>query len=187
MKNEIWRPVNGYEYYMVSNLGKVKSLARETNNQYRFSERILKRLKNNSTGYYTVNLYKDRKMKSHLVHSLVAFAFPEICGEWFEGAVVNHKNEDKTDNRAENLEWITQKENINYGTHNQRISNKMTNGKLSKPVLQYDLNGVFIKEWPSANEIQRQLGYNQSNISCCCRGEYRQANGYIWKYEKEAS
>lgn len=56
---------------------------------------------------------------------------------------------------------------------------------LSKPVLQYDLDGTSIREFPSLMEVHRQLGYSPSNISRCCRGERKTAYGFIWKYKKE--
>ena len=55
----------------------------------------------------------------------------------------------------------------------------------SKVVLQYSLDGTFIKEWKSIKDAQRNLGFNHSNISKCCRGKYACAYGYIWKYKKE--
>ena len=81
------------------------------------------------------------------------------------------------------IEWSTYEENNNYATRNERISKAMTNGKLSKKVLQYTLDGEFIREWDSMIEIQRQLGYRISNISYCCQGKYKQSHGYIWRYK----
>lgn len=95
---------------------------------------------------------------------------------------VNHKDENPENNNIDNLEWCTAKDNSNYGTRNERISEKLTNGKRSKKVAQYTLEGKLVKVWPSSMEIQRQLGYSQGNISMCCRGERRVAYGFVWKY-----
>ena len=183
--NECWRDIPGYEgLYRVSNMGRVKHLPIKTKNQYSISEHIVATFKRRN--YLGIYLYKNGIGKKFSMQRLVATAFPEICGEWFEGAVVNHKNEDKTDNRAENLEWCTQKYNANYGTRNKRISNNKTNGSTSKPILQFDLDGNLIKEWPSLREIERVLNIVHSNIAFCCNGKYKQSHNFIWRY-KEAS
>ena len=103
---------------------------------------------------------------------------------------VNHLNERKNDNRLENLNLMTPKENTNWGTRNKRIVEKRIgklNTKASKPVLQYDLEGNLIKEWPSASEIKRQLGYHNSKISECCLGKRKTAYGFIWKFKEKAA
>ena len=103
---EIWKDIKGYEgEYLVSNTGKVKSIKKRfgTLNQ----ETILKPA-TIWTGYLRVGLVKDKKPKSIFVHRLVAQAFipnPE------NKPIINHINGDRTDNRVENLEWCTQKEN----------------------------------------------------------------------------
>lgn len=114
------------------------------------------------------------------VHRLVGQAFllnPNNLPE------INHRDEDKTNNRVENLEWCDRKYNNNFGTRNQRVAEKMTNGKLSKTVLQFTLEGNFVKEWKSIRDVQRNLGYNCGNISSCCTGRYNSANGFVWRYK----
>lgn len=99
---EIWKPINGYEFlYKISNLGNVLSLR---------TNKLLKQNMNTS-GYFAVQLCKDGKRKSYLVHRLVAEHFinnPKRCPE------VNHKDEDKSNNVVDNLEWCTRKYNMNY-------------------------------------------------------------------------
>ena len=166
--NEIWKPIKGYEgLYEVSNLGRVKSI--------RFGkERILKP-GTDKRGYLHVVLSKNNKQKTHKVHRLVMEAFIPNTDNL---PCVNHKDEDKTNNVDTNLEWCDAKYNQNYGTRIERIAEK-----LSKTVLQYDLEGNFIREWKSSAECGRN-GFNQGAVAACCRGERQQAYGYKWVYKK---
>ena len=180
--NEIWKDIDCFPNYQVSNWGRVKSL----NYNHTKQERILRQAKD-TNGYALVCLYKNGKTHTKQVHRLVADAFLQIPDELKDedNLQVNHINELKNDNRIENLCWISVKENCNWGNRNGRISKANKNGKLSKAVLQYSLDGTFIKEFPSAMEVKRQLGFSQGNISSCCRGEFMQRYGFIWKYKNE--
>lgn len=171
MKKEFWKPILNYEgLYEVSNFGRVKS--------FRFGkERILKPGINKG-GYFFVVLYKNGKKKNHLVHRLVAEAFlpnPDNLPE------VNHKDENPQNNNIENLEWCSHSYNINFGTRNKRVAAKNTNGKCSKTVLQYDLEGNLIREWKSVTECGRN-GYNQGHVAECCNGKRKTHKGFIWRY-----
>lgn len=173
---EEWRDIKGFEgLYRVSNLGRIKSLKRS----YRVKEKILKPLINRN-GYYQVDLCKQSIKKTYLVHRLVWEAFN---GQIPENMQVNHINEIKSDNRLLNLNLMTAKENSNWGTRNERVSKKKINGKCSKPVLQFDLQDNFIKEYPSTKQAERETGFNQGYITKCCNGKYKQAYGYKWKYK----
>lgn len=191
---EEWRPICGYEgLYEVSNLGRVKSLDYNHTKQ----EKILRQVKMKN-GYLYVNLYKNTKMKLCRIHKLVANAFLENPNGY---TCVNHKDEDKTNNCVDNLEWCNQKYNVNFGTGIKRrvtntdykartnkidykaISEKQKNDpNKSKTVYQYDKQGNLIKIWESANECKRN-GFNQGHISACCRGELKSHRGYIWSYK----
>ena len=181
LEKEIWKDIKGFEgIYQVSNLGRVRSLPRQTNNQFGKKERILKPwIKRN--GYYQIGLRKQSIVKWYLVHRLVYEAFN---GSIPEGLQVNHINEIKTDNRLENLNLMTPKENTNWGTRNERCSKKQINGKLSKPVLQFTLDNILIKEYASTHQVERELGFANGNIVNCCNGKLKQAYGYIWKYKE---
>lgn len=166
---ENWKDIEGYPNYQVSNLGRVKSLG---NNKTR-KEKILKSGKNNK-GYLKVILYKEGKIKNYRVHRLVAQAFLDNPNNLSE---VNHKDEDKTNNRVENLEWCTHQYNNNYGTHNEKVVKT-----LSIPILQFSLDGEFIKKWDSATQVERELGFYQSSITKCCKGKQKTCGGYKWYY-----
>ena len=172
MKKEYWKPVVGYEgLYEVSNWGRVKSL--------KFGkERILKQ-NQCMNGYYYVGLSKNGILKRYSVHRLVAEAFIPNLDNLPQ---VNHKDENKLNNVVSNLEWCTYKYNNCYGTRLERVRDKQINGKKSKPVLQYDLEGNFIKEWKSTRECDRN-GFRQSNVAACCRGELKTYKGSIWKFK----
>ena len=106
MKEE-YRNIKGYENYQVSNLGNVKSLnyARSGN------ERVLK-ANPDGAGYLLISLHKDTKSISKRIHQLVAIAFLNHTASGFK-LVVNHKNFNKADNRVNNLEIVTSRENLN--------------------------------------------------------------------------
>ena len=170
---EIWRTIKGYEsQYQVSDKGRVRSI--------KFGkERILKP-GISTCGYIQVQLWKNGEKKNLLVHRLVAQTFIPNLDNLPQ---VNHIDENPSNNKVENLEWCDAKYNNNYGTRIKRISEKMTNGKLSKPVLQYTKSGEFVKEWKSAPDVQRTIGYFHNNISNCCNGKLKSAYGYVWKYK----
>lgn len=169
---EIWKDIPDYPKYQVSNMGNVRSL--------KYDKVKLLRPCKCKDDYLQLELCKDGKRKHFLVHRLVYEAF---VGAIPEGMQVNHINEDKTDNRLENLNLMTCIENNNWGTRNKRISEKMTNGKLSKCVYQYTLDGVLVKIWLSAKECGRN-GFDQGAVSKCCCGKLKQYKGFLWSYTK---
>ena len=131
-------------------------------------------------GYYRIWLWIGGVQKCFLVHRLVALAFlpnPDNLPE------VNHKDENKTNNMVGNLEWCSKSYNINYGTRNERCGEKILNRKdQSRPVKQFTKDGVFIKEYPSMHEVERQTGFYNGHISKCCNGKLKSAYCYIWRY-----
>lgn len=184
MSKEIWKDIEGYEgLYQVSNMGRVKSLERKVphwSGERTVKERILK-LGMDRGGYLQVNLYACGKLKTHKVHLLVCEAFHDNLENKKD---VNHINENKTDNRVCNLEWLTRKENINFGTRSARAGKAIAK-TLSKPVGQYTLHGELIKVWQSTNEVERKTGFHRSSISRVANGNRKQAYNFIWKYVEE--
>ena len=192
MRTEIWKTVivNGepWENYQVSNFGNIMSL-----NYNHTGKAELMTPVDNSAGYLTVHLSKNKISKTFNVHRLVAETFLEnpenkpcinhkIEGD--EGKKINMVifNEDWSVNKEKTtIEWATYEENNNYATRNERIAKTMTNGKTSKKVLQLSLSGEFIREWESTQECGRN-GFNQGNIVSCCQGKRKSADGFRWEY-----
>lgn len=160
----------------VSDMGRVKSL----NYNKTKTEQVLKL---QEYDYMRVQLWKKGTCKFAQVHRLEYEAFYGPIPEEME---VNHINEDKHDNRLENLNLLTRKENLNWGTAQERAHKKLINNpKTSKIVVQYNLDGTVVKDdWESQKEIERTLGYFQRNISNCCRGKIRTYKGFIWRYKE---
>ena len=131
MKEE-WKPIEGYEnLYWVSSYGNVKSKSKD------------KKLSINLDGYYVTTLSKNGETKTFTVHRLVSKAFIPNPNKLPQ---VNHKDENKLNNCVDNLEWCNSNYNHNYGTRNKRTGLTQRNNRRSKIVLQFDLNGNFIRE-----------------------------------------
>ena len=161
-EKEIWKDISGYEgYYMVSNMGNVKSL----NYKGTGKEGILKGM-DTGIGYLQLHLCKDGKIKNYFVHQLVATAFCENQEGYTE---VNHINEDKSDNRADNLEWCSRQYNVEYSKAKAIIGIN----KISREIL----------EFPSTMEAERKLGIAHGNICACCNGKRNSAGGFYWMYK----
>jgi len=191
MEEEIWKHVVGYEgYYAVSNMGRVKSLNRliiVKNYTRTINERILVQ-SIFGTGYHAVFLSKNSIIKTITVHRLVATAFisnPENL------ATINHKDSNKSNNREGNLEWMSILDNVRHAIKNG-FGSKGNIGKFneknpnSKKIYQYNMDGVFLKEFPSVQEAARNTGGNRGNIGLVAHGKVgrTQSNGYRWSYEK---
>lgn len=168
--NEIWKPVNGYEdLYEVSNYGRVRCIK----NGY------IKKTYTQKNGYVSIHLSKNDITKNYLIHRLVALAFIQN-NDPTNKTEVNHKDEDKTNNCADNLEWCTRSYNMSYGGAVKRMAQKHSN-----PVIQYTLEGEYVNYFNSSMEVKRCYGFDNSLIGLCCKGVYKQAYGYIWRYASD--
>ena len=183
IETEIWRtPIDKgiiYENFKVSNLGRILNL-----NFGRTGKAKLMKLTKRKDGYLVVGLSKNEETDVILVHRLVAQTFlpnPE------NKPCINHKiegkkgkkinmvifNEDGTiDKERTTIEWVTYKENNDYGTRTERTS---------KRVLQFSLTGELIQEWPSIMECERN-GFNRGHVSECCQGKRKSHKGFKWCY-----
>lgn len=188
MKKEIWKDAVGYEgLYQVSNLGRIYS--------FRYNK-ILNPPVDKHNCYIQTSLWKNKIQLNCRVHRLIAETFipdkttfksmPDEDRSLInlDELEVNHKDEDKTNNCVDNLEWCTKKYNIHYGTSLTRRAHSQ-----SKPIEQFDLNGNFIKKWNSTAEASRnfknQYKNPKNNINDVLRGRHKTACGYIWRYAKK--
>lgn len=181
--NEEWKPVPAWNgRYWVSNLGRIKN----------GSGKILRPGQNRkSGGGYLYLCAQDRRKgferrENLYLHRLVAELWvPNPLNK----PCVNHLDEDISNNRFDNLAWCTAKENVNYGSHNAKVSAAKTGMKCpwrNRAVLQFDARGVFIKKWKSIREaafaIKSPDAFFENRISSCCRGTLKTAGGYVWRY-----
>lgn len=182
MKNEIWKNVKNYEnIYQISNLGRVKSLERTINDNGGI--RILKEKILKQSIHYHGYLYVILNKKKKYVHRLVAEAFLDNQNNYKE---VNHKDGNKQNNRVDNLEWCTRSYNVlhSYKTGLLKAKKGEKNGK-SKAVMQYDLQGNFIKKWECIKEASKQLKIADVSISSVCKNKTKTAGNYKWEYVKK--
>lgn len=170
---EVWCDIRGYEgLYQVSNLGKVRSLNwRNTGTVRELC------LKPHNRGYLQIELANNGVKKTFMVHRLVALHF--IPG-FQDGFVVNHINENKIDNRADNLEWVSQSENTDY-TFSRHASIQERCRKNTCPVVQIASDGNRVL-WDCILAVVRDTGFNAWSIKQCCEGKRKQAYGYKWQY-----
>ena len=162
---EIWKKVLNYEgLYEVSNKGRVRDCKGKIKPMYK-----------NNKGYLCLSLYYKGKTYHPTIHRLVAKSF---LPNYSDNLQVNHKNEVKTDNRVENLEMLSSKDNNNYGSRNERISKA-----LGKRVIQLTMFNEPIAEYYSTSQASKQTGISHRNIATCCRGERISAGGYKWRYK----
>ena len=169
-KMEIWKDIKGYEgYYQISSEGQVKSL---------ISNKILIGDINN-LGYKRVILYTPIK-KRFFIHRLVALHF---CEGYAENLVVNHKDGNKQNNKAENLEWITHSQNDLHAFQNKL--RKAYPCTFKHKIFAYDKNTLeLVKIYANTKECKDDLKVARANIYNCCNGKQKSCKGYILKYEE---
>lgn len=177
--NEEWRAVKGYEgLYEVSNMGRVRSLDRRVKTRSPGAEDFFRAgrtiaPKQRHGGYLGVQLWRDGNVRQICIHRLVAQAFvpnPHNLPQ------VNHKDENKLNNRADNLEWCVPKYNANYGNRNEKMSR---NNPLRKRVAQYTQVGELIRIYDSIRKT-REYGYSPALISKQINGKANSAYGCKW-------
>ena len=185
-----WKPIKGYEHlYEVSDLGEIRSLDRRIKtNILHSTSRVIKgkpiKLNKKRNGYLTADLSKEGKVTTTLVHRLVAEAFiPNPKNLRF----VNHIDSDRTNNRADNLEWVTSSENRKHGIEFGNVVFRQT-----RPVICVDTGQVFEQAkiaafWLIEQHPERTQGKPSvvaANIRTACKGRTPKAYGFTWKYHE---
>ena len=179
---EVFRDVVGFEgLYQVSSHGRVYSVPRHTSDGRPIGGKF-KATKKNNRGYVQIHLYKDNKDHMKLIHRLVAEAFlpnPEACEQ------VNHKDENKDNNRADNLEWCDNLYNRRYGTGYKRSVEKHDYKKMAasrmRPVVQVNDSGAELAVYSCARIAAEAFGKSGSAIRMSCVRGHRSC-GFYWKY-----
>ena len=192
MMEEIWKDIEGYEgIYQVSNLGRVRSLDRYYTKPHPRNGVPTKYFKRGSiitnhtlrNGYTNVMLKFEGGKKNFMVNRLVAKAF--VPG-YFEGADVNHKDCNRQNNHADNLEWMTRRDNLMYNNDKNASAMEQIHRSQRKPIIQMTMDGEYIREWPSIYAAHLALGLDSKSISGACRQRYgmKTCGGYRWKFKE---
>ena len=186
MKEE-WKTIKGFERYEVSNLGRVKRKATDTTGMSASAakkaakEKILKPQKHKQ-GYQLITLYKEtprgvpNEKKIYTVHALVAEAF---LGERPDGLVINHKDNNHSNNKVDNLEYCTHDYNMK-----QSVIQTGYDCFSRKKVAQYDMEGNLIKTYESITSTKKD-GFTSTEVSKCCNNKLKKYKGFIWKFVEE--
>ena len=169
-ESEVWKDITGYEgLYQVSNKGNIYSVERRDSMGRECGGRTLTP-KTNPDGYLRIALCKNGTTKQYLIHRLVTQAFIPNPNNYLE---INHKDEDKSNNDVENLEWCTRKYNINFGTGIERATQKQ-----SKKVKAINIKTGEVLTFDSAKEAGNK-GYARLNVNKACGGVYKNINGTL--------
>lgn len=200
LENEIWVDAKSFTtdysgHYIVSNMGRC------------WSFKSNKFLGGWYKGYYCVSLCKEKHSEMIMVGRLMLISFGVPIPEHLKDLPTSklqamHLDGDRHNNHLDNFAWGNHLENCNEINHRIRRSEAMkgfknpnygkplsssTKRKLSerfsKPILQYTMDGQFIKEWCSQSEVARELDIDQGSISACARGKKKSCGGYVWKYK----
>ena len=152
--------------YEVSNLGRVRSLDRIKRNGRRIKGGMKRINQHPQTGYMFVNLCKDGKKRTNLIHRIVALAFLPNPNNY---PCINHKDENRANNNADNLEWCNRTYNNNYGSRMEKML-KTIEPKMRK-VAQWDWEGNLIKIYPSFNQASRETNISHGTLGRILRGQ----------------
>ena len=165
MENEIWKPIKGFEnIYEVSNLGRVKSLARSIKAMY------------GKATHYSEQKVKERILKPSFSTYGYAYVAEPLLDNPDNLPSVNHKDENPRNDTVENLEWCTYTYNNTY--KNIHLRRKKTNRR----IIQYDLDMHELKRWDSIIEAAKFYNIETTNISSCCTGKRNHCAGFKWRY-----
>lgn len=183
------KQVVGYEgLYEVDQFGRVYSIDRiktVVDNGRIYEKHIAgKQMKQSihTKGYKTVSLTKNGSTKTMFVHRIVAEAFLPNPSNL---PLVNHKDEDKTNNFIDNLEWCTASYNRTYGKAIERQAKKIRGRESNKKIaiIQKDMSGEFLNWFDSLTKAAENVNGSTSSISAVCKGKRKTAYGYLWEYD----
>ena len=169
----VWKPIRGYEDYLINSNGDIKGKR----------GKMLK-FWCDKDGYKTVSLYKSPTRKTCLVHRLVASTFIDNPHNY---ATVDHINNNKNDNRVENLQWLSRRDNVQKWCreNNKNIrpekQNKLSMEQRKISVNQFTKDGDFVAQYKSLMDAERATGIRSGGISACINGRKPSAGGYIWR------
>lgn len=184
---EVWANTP-FDNYMVSNYGRIKSIAHTTTTKRNgreyniaFKTRIVKLGKNK--GYWIFNFSQDRKHLCARIHRLVGISFVENPNNY---PFINHKDENKANNIYTNIEWCDEKYNSNYGTVNKRRSSSITNTLQNKArtICQYNLNGELVHQYKGNKQI-KEAGFTVCCVNKCCNHKLVIHKGFVWRYDND--
>ena len=196
IKDEEFVDIKNYDgRYKIGNKGTVIGVSRSKDERYKHKQWILKQYEDKN-GYMYVTLQKSKKRKTIKVHRLVAEHFIPNPNNY---PCVNHIDSNRKNNDVFNLEWVTQKQNMEHAVKNHRFDNmaklnseRMKGNKLNgyiyaneitkKKIIQCDLDDNFIKEYQSISEASRQTGITITSISYCANKKRKSGGGYLWHF-----
>ena len=175
MEEEIWKVIDGYPDYRISNMGRIKSFKRN-------KEKDLK-VQINKNGYSHIILSNNGLKKIWRIHRLVSTNFNPTEDKTLQ---VNHINGIKHDNRLCNLEWVTMSENMKHsfdvlGRIGNETGKYLGNHNTAKKIVQYSKDGLFIRTWDCVKEAAIEIKIHCTGISKCLSGEQRSSGGFKWK------
>lgn len=177
--NEEWRTIEGYEgLYEVSSLGRVRSIPKK--HSYPKCAIGILSPSTNKAGYKRVTLCKEGRTQGFSVHRLVAAAF---LGKPSDNLVVNHIDENPSNNELTNLEWVTPRQNLEHSNVINKMINAATRAK-EKAVQMYSKAGEFICEFESTTKAAKHIGSYQQLVSECCKNWNKSTKGYKFKFKK---
>lgn len=165
--------IKGYEgLYKINKKGEIVSM----NYRGHGKPHIMSNKPNAGGKYYAITLRKNGEDKTYMVHRLVAETFIPNPNNLPQ---INHKDENGLNNVVDNIEWCDRSYNMNYGSRAKRQASQ-----IKKPVLQFTLNGEFIREWDGGCDAEEFYNRREAqNIGRCCRGVIKSAYGFLWRFK----
>lgn len=188
-EGEVWKDVVGFEgLYLVSNYGRIKTVARiqpcvgkKGCDSYVIIKEKIKKIADNGHGYSIVNLSCNNKPKMKYVHRLVAEAFIPNADLLPQ---INHKDENKSNNKVDNLEWCTCLYNNLYGTAKERSHNTYIKNGNNRAINSFTLDGKLVRRYATAHEVEKE-GLSRRSVYNVCENRARSYKGLVYRFQGE--